>query len=92
MTTEPRSRNTWSGAAGSRLQAVRRVKVVQPVAKPSPGFRQAAPAFDSTVRSVQPHWPSGVKSWFACTESQYVPGESTTSGARSTSKSASSPP
>ena len=27
------------------------------VAKPPPGFCQAASAFDCTVRSVQPHWP-----------------------------------
>jgi hypothetical protein len=40
---------------------------------PPPGFCQAAPVFDWTVRSVQPHCPAGPNSWFACTETQYVP-------------------
>jgi len=33
----------------------------------------AAPLFDCTVRSFHPHCPFGVKFWFACTDTQYVP-------------------
>jgi hypothetical protein len=50
-----------------------RPQVGQTPKKP-PGFCQAAPAFDCTVRSVQPHCPFGLKFWFACTETQCVPG------------------
>ena len=47
---------------------------------PPLGFRHAAPAFDVTVRSRQPHWPVVLYVWFACTETQYVPGPSDTTG------------
>jgi hypothetical protein len=53
----PCSRYTWSGAVTSSTQVVRRAQFVQPVAKPSLGFRQAAAVSDVTVRSFQPHWP-----------------------------------
>jgi hypothetical protein len=74
----PLSRYTWSGAAGSVTQVMRRPQVVQPVPKPLPGFCQAAAALACTVRSFQPHWPVVVKVWFAWTETQYVPAVSTT--------------
>ena len=47
---------------------------------PPVGFRHAAPAFDVTVRSRQPHWPVVLYVWFACTETQYVPAPSDTTG------------
>jgi hypothetical protein len=50
---------------------VLRVQVTQPVSNPSPGFRKTAPECDCTDLTVQPHWPYGVKSIRACTETQY---------------------
>jgi hypothetical protein len=55
--------------------------------KPPPGFCQAAPAFDCTMRSVQPHWPFGTKFWFACTDTQRVPAVSAAAEVRSMTKS-----
>ncbi len=46
---------------------------MQPVSNPLSGFRQAAPLFDCTVRTVQPHWPAGLKFCRARTATQYVP-------------------
>jgi hypothetical protein len=65
---------------------------VQPVPKPSPTFWKAAPFPLCTERVIQPHCPSGVKSRFACTETQYVPAVSSTGEARATSKLPSSSP
>ena len=45
---------------------------------PPLGFRQAEPAFEVTVRFLQPHWPALVNFSFACTETQYVPSPSDT--------------
>ena len=36
--------------------------------------------FDCTVRFFQPHCPCGMRFWFACTETQYVPAPSETCG------------
>jgi hypothetical protein len=69
------------------LQVVDRRPQVGQMAKPPPGFCQAAPAFDCTVRSVQPHCPFGVKFWFACTDTQRVPALSATSELRLMTKS-----
>ena len=54
--------------------------------KPPLGFRHAAPAFEVTVRSRQPHWPVVLYVWFACTETQWVPGPSDTIGLKGTEK------
>ena len=53
---------------------------MQPVPKPLPGFCQAAIELVCTLRFFQPHWPCGIRFWFACTETQYVPGPSATGG------------
>jgi hypothetical protein len=67
----PESRKIWSGAAGSIAQVVALLpQLLQAVAKPPPGFRQAEPELDVVIRSVQPHWPPGVKSILAWTETQ----------------------
>jgi hypothetical protein len=47
----PMSRNTWSGAVSpNEAHVILRIQMTQPVPKPSPGFCQAAPAFDWIVR------------------------------------------
>ena len=47
----PMSRNTWSGAVlPNEAQAVLRTQTTQRVPKPLPGFCQAAPELDWTVR------------------------------------------
>ena len=47
----PMSRNTWSGAVWpNKAQAILRIQMTQPVPKPLPGFCQAAPELDWTVR------------------------------------------
>jgi hypothetical protein len=67
------STKSWSGD----VVATQVVFSTQPLppghAKPPPGFSNAAPLFDCTVRSVHPHCPFGVKFMFACTDTQYVP-------------------
>src|SRR5947208_10025855 len=68
--------------AGSPL----RPQVVQ-IPKPPPGFSHAAPLLDCTVRSCQYHWPPTLKSSRACTETQYVPGDSTAAVLRLMTKS-----
>ena len=68
---QPRSRKIWSGAGASIAQVAPLLpQVVQLVAKPPPGFCQAAPELDVAVRSVQPHWPPTANSIFAWTETQ----------------------
>ena len=49
---------------------------VQAVPNPPPGFCHAAGALDRSVRSVQPHWPPGVKSILAWIETHLWPGDS----------------
>jgi hypothetical protein len=44
------------------------------------GFCQEAFELVCTVRFFQPHCPAGTRFWFACTETQYVPGPSETCG------------
>jgi hypothetical protein len=63
-------RNTWSAFFASMPHSVARPAQAGQIPKPPPGFRQAAPWFDFTVRSNQPHWPALMKSSFACTETQ----------------------
>jgi hypothetical protein len=69
------------------LQVVDLRPQVGQTGKPPPGFCQAAPEFDCTVRSVQPHWPFGLTFWLACTETQRVPGVRATSELRLMTKS-----
>ena len=68
---QPISLNIWSGTPGSIPQATFLTpQEVQDVAKPPPGFCQAAAELDVTVRSVQPHSPPTAKSILAWTETQ----------------------
>ncbi len=69
---QPLSRKIWSGAAGSIPQVIPLLpQVVQAgTPKPPPGFCQAAGELVVNARSVQPHWPPGVKFKFAWTETQ----------------------
>ena len=46
--------------------------------KPPSGLIQAAPFPLWSVRSIQPHWPEGVKFWLACTPTQWTPAGSAT--------------
>ena len=78
----PINRNKLSGPDASR-QLVLRSQFGQPRPNPPPGFCQAAPEFDVTTRSLQPHWPPELKSRLACTETQKVPDAKTQSGGRS---------
>jgi len=55
----PFSRNTWSGPLVNGRHVVFRAHVGQKP-NPPPGFCQAAPSFDCTVRSVQAHAPFGI--------------------------------
>jgi hypothetical protein len=79
----PLSRKTWSGPlVGGAKQVVFRVQIGQKP-QPPPGFRQAAPWLDCTVRSVQPHcWELKVR--LAWTSIQYVPEARTAAGVRFT--------
>jgi len=65
--------NTWSGD----VVAIHVVFSTQPLppehAKPPPGLRKSAPEFDCVNRSFHPHCPAGLKFWFACTDTKYVP-------------------
>src|SRR4029079_14843568 len=63
---QPIIAKTWSGAVGSMLQVVAlRPQTLQAVAKPPPGFCQAAPELLVTVRSSHPHCPPAPKSILA---------------------------
>ena len=68
----PLSRNTWSGPPATGMQVVFKVHVWQKPKRP-PGFCQAAPWFDCTVRSVQTQTPSGRNVILAWISTQYVP-------------------
>ena len=68
----PLSRNTWSGPPATGMHVVFKVHVWQKPKRP-PGFCQAAPWFDCTVRSVQTHTPSGRNVILAWISTQYVP-------------------
>jgi hypothetical protein len=47
----PTRRNTWSGAVScNKAHVTLRIQTTQPVPKPLPGFCQAAPELDWTVR------------------------------------------
>ena len=55
------------------MQLTFRSHVMQPAPKPPPGFSQAAPFPEVTVRSVQPNCPPTLKSIRACTATHQVP-------------------
>ena len=67
-------------------------QLLQAVAKPPPGFRHAAGEFDWTFLSVQPHWPFGVKSILAWTDTQCVPDVSAQGVGSTTLKAPVAPP
>src|SRR4051812_17339797 len=69
----PRSRKSWSGPFCVGRHVSFAVNAVQPVPKPLPGFLQAAGFPTTAVRLSQNHWPAGVLSCRACTDTQYVP-------------------
>ena len=55
----PMRRKTWSGAIWANwAQAVLRTQITQPVPKPLPGFCQAAPELDWTVRLCHSQKPA----------------------------------
>src|SRR2546430_2948968 len=65
----PLRRNTWSGTPGSMAQPPDRTpQLLQEVAKPPPGLRQAAGLLDAIARSVQAHCPYGLRIMLACTD------------------------
>lgn len=63
---------TWSGVAASIPHVA--PLCAQPIhagmAKPPPGFCHAAAELDVAILFTQPHWPPGVKSILACTDTQ----------------------
>ena len=67
----PMSRNTWSGAVWpNKPQAIFRIQMMQPVAKPLPGFCQAAPELAWTERLCHNQKPDVIISCRAWTEIQ----------------------
>lgn len=68
----PLSRNTWSGPTVRGTHVVFRAQVAHSPTPP-PGFCQAAPWFDCTMRSVHIHAPLGINIMLAWISTQYVP-------------------
>ena len=67
----PTSRNTWSGAVSPNAAHVTlRIQITQPVPNPLPGFCQAAPELDWTVRLCHNQKPDVMISCRAWTETQ----------------------
>jgi hypothetical protein len=52
------------------VAALRAQPVHAGIEKPPPGFCQTAAEFDVVVLFIHAHWPPGVKSILACTETQ----------------------
>ena len=72
MPVVPISWNIWSGALPPTHAVFSTQSVLEHIKAP-PGLRNAAPLFDCTARSAQPHCPFGVKFMFAWNDNQKIP-------------------